>query len=83
MSATGDEMGVSLLFEDAQLDVGRQLSQVRNFAASGLDGVIIAPVDGGSTVAMTQAAEQAGIRRLHHIPYELVTPENLESFMSN
>ncbi len=61
MSAAAEENGVTLLFEDAQLEVGRQLSQVQNFAASGMDGMIIAPVDGGSTVAMTQAAEQAGI----------------------
>jgi ribose transport system substrate-binding protein/inositol transport system substrate-binding protein len=53
--------GVDLQFEDAQLEVGRQLDQVNNFVASGLDGIIIAPVDGGSTEAMTAAAEAGGI----------------------
>jgi ABC-type sugar transport system substrate-binding protein len=61
MEATAAEKGVGLLVEDSQLDVGKQLSQVQNFAASGMDGIIIAPVDGGSTVAMTQAAEAAGV----------------------
>jgi ABC-type sugar transport system substrate-binding protein len=62
MTATAEEHeGVSLQFEDAQLEVGRQLDQVQNFIASGVDGIVIAPVDGGSTEAMTAAAEQAGI----------------------
>lgn len=79
MSATAEEMGVTLLFEDAQLEVGRQLSQVQNFAASGLDGIIIAPVDGGSTVAMTQAAEQAGIP----VVYTNNLPVNLAELPDN
>jgi ABC-type sugar transport system substrate-binding protein len=53
--------GVSLQFEDAQRDVGKQLSQIENFVASGVDGIIIAPVDGDSTVPMTAAASNAGI----------------------
>jgi ABC-type sugar transport system substrate-binding protein len=62
MTAAADEHdGVSLQFEDAQLEVGRQLDQVQNFVASGVDGIIIAPVDGGSTQAMTATAEQAGM----------------------
>ena len=79
MSAAAEENGVTLLFEDAQLEVGRQLSQVQNFAASGLDGMIIAPVDGGSTAAMSQAAEQAGLPVVYtnNLPVNLADlPEN-------
>ena len=50
--------GVEVQIEDAQNDVGRQLSQIQNFAASGLDAIIVNPVD---TDAMTQAAQNAGI----------------------
>lgn len=53
--------GMSLQFEDAQRDVGRQLSQIENFVATGVKGIIIAPVDSDSTVPMTVAAQNAGI----------------------
>ena len=53
--------GVSLQVEDAQNDVGRQLNQIQNFVAGGVDAIIVNPVDTDATVAMTQAAEQAGI----------------------
>ena len=53
--------GVEVQIEDAQNDVGRQLSQIQNFAASGLDAIIVNPVDTDATQAMTQAAQNAGI----------------------
>ena len=53
--------GVSLQLEDAQLDIGRQLSQVQNFIASGVDGIIVSVVDSDATTAMTNAAKEAGI----------------------
>ncbi|CAN5755510.1 sugar ABC transporter substrate-binding protein [soil metagenome] len=53
--------GVDIQVEDAQNDVGRQLNQIQNFVASGVDAIIVNPVDTDATVAMTQAASQAGI----------------------
>jgi ABC-type sugar transport system substrate-binding protein len=53
--------GVTLQLEDAQLDIGRQLSQVQNFIASGVDGTIVSVVDSDATTAMTNAAKDAGI----------------------
>lgn len=53
--------GVTLQLEDAQLDIGRQLSQVQNFIASGVDGIIVSVVDSDATTAMTSAARDAGI----------------------
>jgi ABC-type sugar transport system substrate-binding protein len=53
--------GVNLQVEDAQDDVGKQLNQIQNFVASGVDAIIVNPVDTDATVAMSQAAEQAGI----------------------
>ncbi|SFC21185.1 sugar ABC transporter substrate-binding protein [Tropicimonas isoalkanivorans] len=53
--------GVELQVEDAQNDVAKQLNQINNFIASGVDAVIVNPVDTSATQAMTSAAEAAGI----------------------
>ncbi len=55
------QKGVTLQIEDAQNDVGKQLSQVQNFVASGVDAIIVNPVDTDATVALSQAADAAGI----------------------
>jgi ribose transport system substrate-binding protein/inositol transport system substrate-binding protein len=52
---------VNLQIEDAQNDVGKQLNQIQNFVASGVDAIIVNPVDTDATAAMTQAAAAAGI----------------------
>lgn len=53
--------GVTLQVEDAQNDVGRQLNQIQNFVASGVDAIIVNPVDTDATVAMSNLAADAGI----------------------
>ncbi len=53
--------GVDIQVEDAQNDVGKQLNQIQNFIASGVDAIVVNPVDTDATVAMTQAAANAGI----------------------
>lgn len=53
--------GVTLQIEDAQNDVGKQLNQIQNFIASGVDAIIVNPVDTDATVAMSEAAAAAGI----------------------
>ncbi len=53
--------GVTLQVEDAQNDVGKQLNQIQNFVAGGVDAIIVNPVDTDATVAMSQAAAEAGI----------------------
>ncbi len=52
---------VTVQVEDAQNDVGRQLSQIENFVASGVDAIIVNPVDTDATAAMSQAAAAANI----------------------
>jgi inositol transport system substrate-binding protein len=47
--------------EDAQNDVAKQLDQINNFAASGVDAIIVNPVDTSATQAMSDAAQKAGI----------------------
>lgn len=53
--------GVDIQVEDAQNDVAKQLDQINNFIASGVDAVIVNPVDTSATMAMTAAAEAAGV----------------------
>ena len=67
--------GVTLQVEDAQNDVGKQLNQIQNFVASGVDAIIVNPVDTDATVAMSQAAADAGIP----LVYVNRQPVNLDS----
>jgi len=53
--------GVELQVEDAQNDVAKQLDQIKNFAASGVDAIIVNPVDTSATQAMSDAAAGAKI----------------------
>ena len=53
--------GVELQVEDATDDVAKQLDQINNFIASGVDAIIVNAVDTSATEAMSQAAEAAGI----------------------
>src|SRR5579863_5040435 len=53
--------GVSVQIEDAKDDVSKQLSQVQNFIANGVDAIIVNPVDTSATAAITNAAAEAGV----------------------
>ena len=61
MQDTAAEKGIEVQVEDAQNDVGRQLSQIENIVDSGDEAIIVVPVDTDATMAMTAAAEAAGI----------------------
>lgn len=53
--------GLDLQMEDAQDDVARQLDQINNFIASGVDAIIVNAVDTNATEAMSNAASSAGV----------------------
>ena len=53
--------GIKTQSEDANGDVGRQLDQVANLVASGVDALIVSPVDTSATLPMTKLAKEAGI----------------------
>lgn len=53
--------GVELQIEDAQDDVAKQLDQINNFIASGVDAIIVNAVDTSATEAMSNAAASAGV----------------------
>ena len=53
--------GVTLQVEDATDDVAKQLDQINNFIASGVDAIIVNAVDTNATEAMSNAAASAGV----------------------
>jgi len=53
--------GVSLQVEDAGNDVAKQLDQINNFVAAGVQAIIVNPVDTSATQAMSDAAAKAKI----------------------
>ncbi|RWG77714.1 MAG: sugar ABC transporter substrate-binding protein [Mesorhizobium sp.] len=71
--------GVELQVEDAQNDVAKQLDQIKNFAASGVDAIIVNPVDTSATQAMSDAAAAAKIP----LVYVNREPVNVDSLPDN
>ncbi len=52
---------LSIQFQDAQGDIGKQISQVQNFVSQHVDAIIVVPVDTSATKRITAAATAAGI----------------------
>ncbi len=61
MKERAGELNVSIQFEDAQNDIGRQLNQIQNFIAQKVDAIIVNPVDTDATPRMTRLVARAGI----------------------
>lgn len=59
--AYAESLGHEMIQVDAQLDVGKQLDQVNNFIANGVDAIIIQSVDSTAAAPMSRAAAAAGI----------------------
>ncbi len=74
-----DGNGVSVQIEDAQNDVAKQLDQINNFIASGVDAIVVNPVDTSATQAMSDAAAAAGVP----LVYVNRQPINLDSLPDN
>lgn len=79
ISSTADEQGVDVQIEDAKNEVGNQLNQIQNFIASGVDAIIVNPVDTDATVSMSADAEAAGIPLI----YVNRQPINVDMLPSN
>ena len=61
IEARAAEVGVGVQVEDAQNDSARQLDQINNFIASGVDAIIVTLVDTAASPAITAAAQSAGV----------------------
>ncbi len=74
-----DANGIGVQIEDAQNDVAKQLDQINNFIASGVDAIVVNPVDTSATQAMTDAAAAA------NVPLVFVNrqPVNLDTLPDN
>ncbi|NRP53297.1 MULTISPECIES: substrate-binding domain-containing protein [unclassified Marinobacterium] len=59
--AYAESLGHEMIQVDAQLDVGRQLDQVRNFIANGVDAIIIQAVDSTAAGPMSKLTAEAGV----------------------
>ena len=79
IQAQADASGLNVQIEDAQNDVAKQLDQINNFIASGVDAIIVNPVDTSATQAMTDAAAAAGVP----LVYVNRQPINLDTLPDN
>ncbi|WKB51286.1 sugar ABC transporter substrate-binding protein [Eleftheria terrae] len=55
------QKGVSIHFEDARGDVGRQVNQVETFVSQKVSAIIVNPADTAATKRMSEAARKAGV----------------------
>jgi ribose transport system substrate-binding protein len=87
MEARLAELGseAELQIEDAGNDPSRQLDQVQNFVASGVDAIVVVTVDADATPAMTKAAADAGVPivYLNHPPGDLDTLPDSAAFVGS
>ncbi len=79
IQAQADAAGLKVQIEDAQNDVAKQLDQINNFIASGVDAIIVNPVDTSATQAMSDAAAAAGVP----LVYVNRQPINLDTLPDN
>lgn len=77
--------GVDIQVEDALNDVGKQLDQINNFIASGVDAIIVNPVDTSATQAMSDAAAAAGVPLVYvnRMPVNVDTLPDNQAFVAS
>ncbi|MCA1405460.1 sugar ABC transporter substrate-binding protein [Ensifer sp. IC3342] len=66
--------GVTLQIEDAQADISKQINQVNNFIAAGVDAIIVTLTDTSAAPGISEAARKAGIP----LVYVNLEPENID-----
>ena len=71
--------GITLQIEDAQTDVSKQLNQVNNFIAAGVDAIIVTLADTSAAPGISEAAEKAGIP----LVYLNLQPDNVDKLPEN
>ena len=61
ITSTLEEQGHTVIERNANEDANRQLEQVRDCIAQGVDGIIIIPQDGESAVTIVQEAQESDV----------------------
>ncbi|WP_439622346.1 substrate-binding domain-containing protein [Shinella sp.] len=75
LSARASEVaGVNVQVEDAQTDISKQLNQVNNFIAAGVDAIVMTLTDTSAAPGVSEAAAKAGIP----LVYLNLEPENVD-----
>lgn len=59
--AKAEELGITLIEDDAQCDVSKQVSSIENYIAKGVDGIILIAVDAKGLEDSVKQATDAGI----------------------
>jgi inositol transport system substrate-binding protein len=76
ISARASEVsGIDVQIEDAQTDISKQLNQVNNFIAAGVDAIVMTLTDTSASPGISQAAAKAGIP----LVYLNLEPENVDA----
>ncbi|MFC3627221.1 sugar ABC transporter substrate-binding protein [Vogesella amnigena] len=84
-SHAAGQKDVSVQFEDAQNDIGRQISQVQNFIAQKVDAIVVNVVDTEVTPKITKMVSAAGIPLVYvnRLPADRVLPPKVAFVGSN
>ncbi len=85
MIAYAKDKKVDLQVEDANDDVGKQLSQIQNFIAAKVDAIVVNPVDTSATPKMTALATAAGVPLVYvnRMPSDKTLPAKVSFVGSN
>jgi inositol transport system substrate-binding protein len=79
MEARAKELGLDVTVLDAKANVETQLSQIQNFIANGVDGIVLTVADSSIGSAISKAAADAGIP----VAYVNIAPENVDQLPKN
>lgn len=79
IEARAGKVGVDVQIEDAQNDSAKQLDQINNFIANGVDAIIVTLVDTTASPAISAAAEAAGVP----LVYVNLEPQDLSALPAN
>ncbi len=83
IDAQGKAGGHTVQIEDAQNDVAKQLDQIKNFVASGVEAIIVNPVDTSATQAMTDAAGKTPLVYVNRQPINVDTLPATQAFVAS
>lgn len=75
--------GVDLQVEDANDDVAKQLDQVKNFVASGVDAIIVNIVDTSAGAAMSEAAGNVPLVYVNREPDNVDSLPETQAFVAS
>lgn len=62
MKDKANELGIEFSVNDPQMDPAKQVSAVENYIESGMDALIISPIDGPALEAVVKRAQEKGIK---------------------